>query len=334
MPTSPRVVSLLASAIHARRRLAIPLLAAPGMHLLGLPVDKVHRSGELQFECIRALAELTGAEVLVTFMDLSVEAEAFGCDIRFSDTGNPEVIGTIPPERLSAPGVGTARTGEVLLCSKLCAEHLPQPVLPGLIGPFSLACRLTGMTEMMMMAAAEPDQAHAILRITADFLRQYLQAIRQTGVAGAVIAEPSAGLLSPDMCRDFAVSYLRQIIAPAKNDDFGVILHNCGKTEKQVSELRASGADALHVGNAVDIRQILSQAPSNFPVMGNIDPVSVFRNGTPESVQTAVRDLMQATAAYPNHIVSSGCDIPAQTPIANIKAFFAAVQDYNQENMP
>ncbi|NLF60856.1 MAG: methyltransferase [Lentisphaerae bacterium] len=334
MHTSSRFVSLLASAIQSRRRLAIPLAAAPGMQLLKLPADDVHRSGQLQFECIRTLAMQTGAEVLVTFMDLSVEAEAFGCAIRHSDTGNPEIVGTIAPERLATPAVGAARTGEALRCAELCAKQLTQPVLGGLIGPFSLACLLTGMSEMMMMAAVEPDQAHAILRIAADFLCQYLLALRQTGLAGAIIAEPSAGLLSPEMCRDFSVHYLRQIIAPAKSDGFAVILHNCGKTEKQVPVLLSSGADALHVGNAVDIRQILAQAPPGFPILGNLDPVGELCDGAEDTVRAAVRDLLQTTVAYPNHIVSSGCDIPAQTPIANIKAFFAAVQDYNQENQP
>jgi uroporphyrinogen decarboxylase len=298
------------------------------MQLLKLSADDVHRSGQLQFECIRTLAVQTGAEVLVTFMDLSVEAEAFGCAIRHSDTGNPEIVGTIKPERLTTPTVGAGRTGEVLRCAELCAEQLAQPVLGGLIGPFSLACLLIGMSEMMVMAAVEPDHAHAILQIAADFLRQYLLALRQTGLAGAIIAEPSAGLLSPEMSRDFSVHYLRQIIAPAKSDDFAVILHNCGKTEKQVSVLLSSGADALHVGNAVDIRQVLAQAPPDFPILGNLDPVGVLCDGAEDTVRAAVRELLQTTAAYPNHIVSSGCDIPAQTPIANIKAFFAAVQDY------
>lgn len=334
MSTSSRIVSLLTLAIQSRRRLAIPLAAAPGMQLLKLPADDVHRSGQLQFECIRTLAMQTDAKVLVTFMDLSIEAEAFGCAIRYSDTGNPEIVETIAPERLATPPIGAGRTGEVLRCAELCAKQLTQPVLGGLIGPFSLACLLTGMSEMMMMAAVEPDQAHAILQIAADFLRQYLLALRQTGLAGAIIAEPSAGLLSTEMSRDFSVHYLRQIIASAKSDDFAVILHNCGKTEKQVQVLLSSGADALHVGNAVDIRQILAQAPPDFPILGNLDPVGVLCDGAEDTVRAAVREFLQTTAAYPNHIVSSGCDIPAQTPIANIKAFFAAVQDHNQENQP
>ena len=55
-----------------------------------------------------------------------------------------------------------------------------------------------------------------------------------------------------------------------------VILHNCGKTEKQVGELLGAGADALHVGNAVDIRVILDQVPADIPVMGNLDPAGLF----------------------------------------------------------
>ena len=68
MPTPSSVVPLLASAIQSHRRLAIPLAAVPGMQLLNLTADEVHRSGKLQFECIRALAMQTDAEVLVTFI--------------------------------------------------------------------------------------------------------------------------------------------------------------------------------------------------------------------------------------------------------------------------
>ncbi len=310
-------------------RQSLPLLAAPGMQLLGLPADKVHRSGQLQFECIRALSEYTNVPVLVTFMDLSVEAEAFGCAIQDSATGNPEIIGALPLAGLTAPSIGAGRTGEQLHCAELCASQLSRPVLGGLIGPFTLCCRLLGMADMMMLAATEPEPAREALQIASDFLRRYLTAMREAGLAGAVIAEPAAGLLSPDMCRDFSAAYLQSIVQPVQSDSFGVILHNCGQAAKQISAMLSSGALAIHVGNAVDLVSALEQVPGDYPVLGNIDPAGVFCHGTPATVRASVLSLLQATAAFPNHILSSGCDIPAQAPLANIKAFFAAVDEFN-----
>ena len=76
-------------------RSAIPILTAPGIELARLKASDVFRSGALQFECIKALAETVRADAPVTFMDLSVEAEAFGAPVRCSEYENPTVSGSI-----------------------------------------------------------------------------------------------------------------------------------------------------------------------------------------------------------------------------------------------
>ena len=317
-------------------RKALPIMTSPGMELLGLKPREVFQSGELQFQCIQALSAAVPMDAQVTFMDLSVEAEAFGSPIVFSDYENPTVSAAIANtqesvDALRIPEPGEKRTKEVLLCAKLCAQRLARPTFCGMIGPYSLAGRLADMTEMMMLAAAEPEVAHALLRKAADFLKRYIQALRDTGAAGVMIAEPAAGLLSPEMCREFAAQYLKEIIEEVKSDSFPVILHNCGRTEKQVDALLSTGADALHVGNAVDLLDILPQVPPEIPVMGNLDPVGVFRNSTEEQVYEAAMDLLKRTAAFPNFVLSSGCDLPPGLPMKNIQAFSRALNDYNQK---
>lgn len=148
------------------RRHVMPIMTSPGMELIGAkPVD-VFRDGELQFRCIDALAKATPCDAAVTFMDLSVEAEAFGSPIRYSEHENPTVTNRIVSDRneidaLAVPEVGAARTAEVLKCAKLCAANLDRPVFGGMIGPFSLAGRLADMTEIMIMAAVEPRRPRA-----------------------------------------------------------------------------------------------------------------------------------------------------------------------------
>ena len=63
--------------------------------------------------------------------------------------------------------------------------------------------------------------------------------------------------------------------------------------------------------------------------MGNLDPVSVFKQMTPRGVYDATTELLRTTADYPNIVLSSGCDTPPHTPLANIDAFFDAVSAYN-----
>ena len=308
-------------------RKSVPVMTSPGAALTGYPARQLFASGEMQFESIRALSERVPADMQVTFMDLSVEAEAFGAEVAFSDHENPTVPNALVEdadaiEALQVPAPGAARTSEVLLCAERCAKELERPTLGGVIGPYTLAGRLAGMTEMMILAAAEPEVAHVLLQKTASFLKEYLLAIRATGVAGVMIAEPAAGLISPEMCQEFSADYLKGIIDAVRSESFMVVLHNCGRTEKQVEALLSSGADALHVGNAVKITDIITQ-------MGNLDPVGVFRNATPEEVYRLTAALLEETKQYPNFVLSSGCDLPPGVPLENLDAYNRALKEYN-----
>ena len=329
----------LKNLIGSHQRTALPILTTPGIALAKADPQKVFQSGTLQAEIIRNLAEkLPAMAAALTMMDLSVEAEAFGAPIQFGNDENPNVSAAIVSDRpgidaLAVPEVGTARTKENLLAAKLCASTIAdRPTLGGIIGPFSLAGRLLDMGKMMLLTATEPETVHALLEKTTQFLTVYVQAFKETGCHGIIMAEPAAGLVSPAMCDAFSSSYIRKIVEAVQDEHFVVVLHNCGRTEKMVSSMLSTGAGAIHVGNAADIRKILEQTPETIPVMGNLDPSNIFLMGTVEEVRAETLRLLEATQSYPHFVLSSGCDIPLGAPMANIHAFFDALAQYCAEN--
>ena len=93
--------------------------------------------------------------------------------------------------------------------------------------------------------------------------------------------------------------------------------------------LLSTGADALHVGNAVDICAILPQVPGHILLMGNLDPVSVCKAMTADQVYEKTLQLLKITAPYKNFVLSSGCDLPPAVPMKNIQAFLGALKTYN-----
>jgi len=142
------------------------------------------------------------------------------------------------------------------------------------------------------------------------------------------MAEPAAGLLSPDMIEEFSSKYVKKIVEKVKDDNFVFVYHNCGKTIPLIKSILSVNADAYHFGNTIDLAEMLKLIPQNILVMGNIDPAGVFRNGTPESVRKATIDLLDACGQHKNFVISSGCDVPPPTPWANIDAHFKAVADF------
>lgn len=140
------------------------------------------------------------------------------------------------------------------------------------------------------------------------------------------MAEPLAGLLSPDLAEEFSARYVKKINDAVKDEDFIVIYHNCGNTAiLTIDSILSTGADAYHFGNAIDMAEMMKHIPADTIAMGNVDPAGVLRNGTPETVEKATTEIMDACCKYKNFVISSGCDIPPATPWKNIDAFFDAV---------
>ena len=77
--------------------------------------------------------------------------------------------------------------------------------------------------------------------------------------------------------------------------------------------------------------EVIRDVPPTALAMGNIDPVSIFKDGTPEQMHQVVMELLEKMKDYPNFVLSSGCDTPQHTPMANIDAFFKALEEFNRQ---
>ena len=145
------------------------------------------------------------------------------------------------------------------------------------------------------------------------------------------MAEPAAGLMSNDDCKVFSSQYVKRIVDRVQDEHFMVILHNCGNTGHCTEAMVATGAAAYHFGNKCRMEEVIRDVPPTALAMGNIDPVSVFKDGTPEQMRQVTTDLLEQMKAYPNFVLSSGCDTPPHTPFANIDTFFDTLKHWNSK---
>lgn len=316
-------------------RRAMPIATFPGMELLGRPVTDLFFDGRVQFECMEALALRYPSIAALTAMDLSVEAEAFGSSVNLSNTEAPTVIGSIVSDlegigALELPKVGAGRTGEYIRAASLAADKIvDRPTFGGIIGPFSLSCRLMNMSRFMVSLRRDPELAEALLEKCTGFLVEYAKAYKAAGANGMVIAEPAAGLISPAFCQRFSSEYVKRMVDAVQDEEFLVILHNCGNTEILVSAMLFTGAKALHFGNVVDMGRILPQMPADTIAFGNIDPLKVMKLGTVYDVKLKTLMLLEQMSKYGNFVLSTGCETPPGVPIANVDAFFKTLDVFN-----
>lgn len=327
---------ILWDAARVGRKRALPILSFPAAQKLGVSVRELTHSAQLQSRAMALVAAETDTAAAVGLMDLSVEAEAFGAAIRFSEREVPAVTGRLVDgaQAAAALEIPSPDSGRAPLyvdaVRKAKTIVRDKPVLAGVIGPYSLAGRLMDVTEIFYACYDEPETVHVLLDKASDYIAAYCGAFRAAGADGMILAEPLAGLLSPEMAEEFSNRYVSQILRAVQTDDFPVIYHNCGgATVHMLKQLFGMQAAAYHFGNAVDMLEILKNAPQTVLCMGNIDPAGHFASGTPQGMRGAVLALLKRCGGYPNFLISSGCDIPAHASWANIEAFFAAVKEGN-----
>lgn len=303
--------------IGAPVKKTMPILSFPAVQLMGVDVRTLINDSELQARGMELVAQRVPSAAAVSLMDLSVEAEAFGSTIRVFEDEVPAVIGSIvsseaDAEALAVPPVGAARTGLYVEAMRgAVARITDRPVFAGVIGPYSLAGRLMDVTEIMYLCYDEPEMVHRVMEKVTAFLIEYAKAYKATGANGIVFAEPLTGLLTPALAGEFSSPYVKRIVEAVQADDFVVIYHNCGNaTIAMIDEILATGSAAYHFGNAISMAEMMPHIPADIVAMGNIDPSSQFRNGTPASIREATLSLLAECSKYPNFVISSGCDIP------------------------
>ena len=317
---------------------ALPIMTHPGIELNGDTVRQAVSDGRIHHRAVMTLTERYPSCAAATIMDLTTEAEAFGATVAYSDNAVPAVSGRLLTSvddiaELRVPSLSAGRIPAYLKANLLTARAVTdRPVLGGCIGPFSLAGRLFGMSEIMVLLYEEPDAAHQLLAKCTAFIGNYCAALKLTGVNGVVMAEPAAGLLSDDDCMRFSSAYVGRIVERVQDEQFFVVLHNCGNTGYCTHAMVQTGAAAFHFGNKCRMEEVLRDVPPTALAMGNLDPVSVMKDGTPEQVRGAVVDLLERTRDFPNFVLSTGCDVPPQTPLANIDAFFGALSEWNVDH--
>jgi len=325
----------VADVIRQKEVTAVPVMTHPGIELNGNTVRQAVSDGRVHYEAVMTLTKRYPSAAACTIMDLTTEAEAFGAEIAFSDEAVPAVSGRLLKDvesihQLQVPSLNEGRIPAYLKANLLAARAVDdRPLLAGCIGPFSLAGRLYDMSDIMVLIYEHPDAAHELLEKCTAFIEKYCLALKATGANGVMMAEPAAGLMSNDDCLQFSSQYVKRIVERVQDDSFIVVLHNCGNTGHCTKAMVATGAAAYHFGNKCRMEEVIREVPPTALAMGNIDPVSIFKDGMPSQMKATVLDLLEQMRPYPNFVLSSGCDTPPHTPQHNIDAFFEALAEWN-----
>ena len=194
----------------------------------------------------------------------------------------------------------------------------------GFTGAFTCASALVGTEQLLKALHKKPEQVHKLLDFTTQALLQLAEPFLKEGF-GVSIADPVASgtILTKKMFHEFVVPYSRRFVEGCEAIKPGPICcHICGDTTKVLEEMVECGYKILSLDNLVDLSVAKEKVGDKVHLLGNIDPISIMHQGTPEQVKAKVEECCEKAWDSPKgYTICTGCDTAYGTPLENSLAF-------------
>jgi len=185
-------------------------------------------------------------------------------------------------------------------------------------GPCAEAADLRGINRLMLDFYDDPafvrDLFDFVLEMEVAFARAQIEA----GVDLMGIGDAAASLVGPQIYEEFVWPYEKQMIDRLHALGTRVRLHICGNISRILEPIGRLGCEMVDLDYMVSVAEARRAMGPNQVLLGNLDPVRALRDGTPESVRSAVADCHRQ--AGPRFIVGAGCEVPRDTPAENVRA--------------
>lgn len=278
--------------------------------------------------------EVVGYDALYAYAHPLYIPEAFGCTVRFPETGpiadplpgtftSPEDFADLPvPHPQEAPPLSLN-----LQLVRLLSEYSKGrfPVLGLFEGPFTTATRIIEAEIILRMIVKNRRALNALLDRITRFLIDFGMALIHSGANVLFVPEPSssASMISPKMFRDFVLPRLKML---SREITVPIILHMCGDTGPMLEAMGESGVQVLSLDQCMDLSATRGKTGKS-ALGGNVDPVNALLMGTEEDVVRDTRRCLE-TAGTGRFVLMSGCGVPPGTPVENLKAMVRTAVDY------
>ena len=185
--------------------------------------------------------------------------------------------------------------------------------------------------EFCVAVKTEPDSLRRLLKTATALVIRWLEAQAEAldYVEGMLVLDDLCGFLSEEEYLEFAHPYLKEIFDhfsfPVKmfhNDNFG----NKYITFPYISKLGVNIFNFSHLADVAEARRILGEEVC---ILGSVPGLSVLTNGSASEVRAAALDCLEKYGSRRGLILSAGGGASPGMPGENVRAFIAALDEYN-----
>jgi uroporphyrinogen decarboxylase len=287
--------------------------------LIGTTPSRIARDPDLLERALLREAELYGADLLVVGVDVyNVEAEAAGCEVRFTESNDvPAIVSRAispgdDPSRLRLPDPERDGRMPVFLEAgrRLAAAVGGEMVVRGaLSAPFSVAAELVGAERLLLALIDDPGWVARLLDRAAEIVRAYGRAFHERGL-GVILFDSHASppLVPPRLYETLVLPSTASTIAYFREDLRIPLVPYVmgGDTGILLDRLLATGSNNLLCDFKADLAAFVDRLAGK-PVLlrANIDPRFLLA-ASPADIRARAREVLAVGRRHPRFLLGTG----------------------------
>ncbi|MCP8323424.1 MAG: uroporphyrinogen decarboxylase family protein [Candidatus Methylarchaceae archaeon HK02M2] len=266
---------------------------------------------------------------------ITVEAEALGSKIEKKEMDYPKIVEYIlkdseEVDKLEVPDpLKDGRMPMILESLNILVDTVGKDttVVGFMSSPFTILDGIRGFDKILKDILINPDLLKKMLKITTHTCIEYGRSMIDQGVNVILIKDGFAGgdLMSKTQCLEFDIRYLRSVVTSLKNYGASVIIGNV--SSKPYLDLQVDlNPDAICFATG-DVGKVKKKFGNKVCIIGNVDQTKMpFKRAI--DIEKEAKSCIEKAKEGGGYILSTGCEIPLETPADNVRVLRKSVEKY------
>lgn len=316
----------------------VPFVGSHAGSLLGISAEEFFKSSDHIISGVQKAIDLYRPDGIPVTFDLQIEAEVFGCELKWADQ-NPPAVCSHPLcngtkiEDLKVPSAGDGRIGIVLEAARAIRAANPDIALYATItGPFTLALHLLG-TDIFMKMFDDVDYVNRLLdfckRVCIAMCDYYIDA----GCDVVAVVDPMTSQIGADQLSEFVGSHMTEIFEHIRGVGALGSFFVCGHAQQNIQAMCNCKPDNISIDENIPLEYVRDICLENgISFGGNMQLTTVLLLGSPTDAQKNAIACMEIGGTK-GFLLAPGCDLPYDTPPENLEAIIKVVEDEYQRGI-
>lgn len=315
----------------------VPFVGVHGGHLTGVDAETYLKSADEVVSGVSKSIEEYNPDGVPVVFDLQIEAEILGCQLQWAPHNPPAVVSHPLADGkkladLKVPSITDGRIPVAVEATKVLREKHPDVALYGLItGPFTLALHLLG-TDIFMKLFEAPEEVNEVMEFCTEVGLKMSEYLLDAGCDIIAVVDPMTSQIDPMTFESFVTPYSTRIFDFVRQREKLSSFFVCGHAQQNIEAMCNCKPDNVSIDENIPldfVKEIALKKGISFG--GNLKLTVVLLMGDEDDCRENAIECLDM-GGKKGFILAPGCDLPMETPPANIKAVSELVHDpYKQD---